>query len=718
MKRFLLSIFTLLSFTFIWAQSLNLVPKKVLDYQALHKNTMVYFSPFTVDNSAAKKINYEKSVKDVTVLKIDKAQLSKIVETQPKAMELAFPFEGKTIIVELIKNNLFTNDFKVSTNKGDINYKPGVYYQGMIKGDNSSVVAISFFNDDVVGVSSTLKIGNIVLGKAQDSEDFLSYNDSKLTGVNPFVCGVDELVENQKQKTSYNPVNNSDKLTANCVRVYYEVGYGPYTQNSSNVTTTSNWLTAMHNNISTLYANDGVNLALSEIFVWTTVDPYAGTPDGILDQFRLKRTSFNGDIAQLIRNPATTSIAYLNSLCTNYNYSYSGVNKTYSNIPTYSWNIDAMTHEMGHNLGSPHTHACAWNGNNSAIDGCGSAAGYDEGCDAELPTDGGTIMSYCHLVSSVGINFAKGFGPQPGSLIRNTIDASGCLGRDCIKSCTTTVTDVKFSNYTQNSVRATIVDNSSTNWKYKVSQLDGTLVTSGNSNSKVVDISGLSADQYYIINVGTDCSGPDAYQSSNLFLTDADWCVGTAFTDPGGTSKNYIDNQVLVKTFYPTAGKKLKLTFSEFGLEDGYDFMDVYDGVSISSPKFTNGNQLTGFKTPGPFEATNPEGAITVLFISDPAENGIGWNATFDCLTLATSDLSRNNSVSVTPNPTKGKVNVKSTNKITSVQIYDVSGKLITNEDKIMAESKVVNLSDLPAGNYLFKIKTEKETVVKKVLKN
>ena len=204
----------------------------------------------------------------------------------------------------------------------------------------------------------------------------------------------------------------------------------------------------MHNNISTLYANDGITVALSEVFVWTTTDPFSGSPSQILNQFRNYRTTFNGDVAQLLRNPATTSIAWVDALCSTYKYSYSGVNSFYNDVPTYSWNIEAMTHEIGHNLGSPHTHACAWNGNNTAIDGCGPAysSSTNEGCNAPLPTNGGTIMSYCHLVQSVGINFANGFGEQPGAIIRSRINASGCLGINCVTSCQSTITAISMSS--------------------------------------------------------------------------------------------------------------------------------------------------------------------------------------------------------------------------------------------------------------------------------
>jgi hypothetical protein len=243
-----------------------------------------------------------------------------------------------------VKNNFFTHDFKVNIDKGYTNYTPGVYYQGIVKSDNSSIVAISFFENDVLGVTFIENVGNIVIGKAKNSADFVSYNDHKLKGSNPFSCSADELVENQKMTAdSYDPKTMTAPMTENCVRIYYEADFGSYTQNGSNTTTTTKWATAMHNNISTFYTNDGITVSLSDVFVWTTTDPFSGTPSNILNQFRNSRPAFNGDVAQLLRNPATTSIAWVNALCSTNKYSYSGVNFAYSNVPTYSWNIEAMT---------------------------------------------------------------------------------------------------------------------------------------------------------------------------------------------------------------------------------------------------------------------------------------------------------------------------------------------------------------------------------------
>lgn len=701
----------------VFGQNLKPIAEKIQSYHTAAK-PIPKFDLFTPDNSSAKQAKYALAAEGISVMQLKKTEIKRIINEKPDILEISFPFEGNTVTVELVKNNLFAEGFKVNTDKGYVGYTPGVYYQGIVKGDPTSIAAFSFFDNDVVGITSVLNVGNIVVGKAINSEDFVTYNDVKLKQGNPFVCGVDDLPENQKQKISYSPKTNSNKMTTNCVRIYFEVGYGPYTQNGSNVTTTVNWTTAMFNNMKTLYNNDNIQVALSEVYVWTTTDPYSGQPGTILAQFRNTRTTFNGDEAQLLRNPATTSIAYLNSLCTTNKHSYCGVSQSYQNVPTYSWNIEAMTHEMGHSLGSPHTHACNWNGNDTAIDGCGPAAGYSEGCDAPLPTNQGTIMSYCHLVSGVGINFANGFGIQPGDLIRQTVESKGCLGTNCTTSCDITVNSVGLSNVTANSATVTINDNTSTSWKYKVAKLDGTTVTTGTTTNKIFNVTGLEQGTYYKVMVGTDCSGPDAFQKEGVILTDADWCSGIHFTDTGGATGNYEDSQIIIKTFYPSSPQeKLKMTFTQFEMEDGYDFMNIYDGVNIAAPRLAS--NLTGNTIPGPYQATNAAGAITVRFASDAGLTLAGWDATFECITLATEENSVRAGISVSPNPTKGMITISAGDQLVSYEIFDATGKLISKSAKdLNGKSTTVDLSKNTNGIYMVTVKTANETATKKVIKN
>lgn len=711
----------LLCFCLNFSQETKPIAKKIVELHSKVKQFDTY-DLFQVNNNSDKKLEYKRSATDISVLSLNSSELKKIIKNRPEYLELSFPFQGdKKITVELIKNNIFTNDFTVKTNKGTVeNYSPGVYYHGIVKGDTSSLVAFSFFEDDVVGVASTNELGNVILGKVKNSTDFVSYSEGTLTGLNPFICGIDELKENQTQKISHKPDTAQRLMTSNCVRVYYEICYAPFVNNGSNTTTTTNWITAIHNNIATLYTNDDIKTALSEIFIWQTQDPYNGTYSANLSSFRTNRPVFNGDLGHLVNSPSTTSVAYLNSLCTGNRYAYSGISQTYNNVPVYSWTIMAMTHEMGHGLGSPHTHACAWNGNGTAIDGCGPQSGNNEGCTGPIPstTQKGTIMSYCHLVSGVGINFNNGFGPQPAALIRNTVDGKACLGTNCVTTCATTITGLLVNNVTQNSASATLSDATSTSWKYRIATLDGASIVTGTTNTQAFNLSNLQPATYYRLSVGTDCSGPLAYQRSQVFLTDANWCSGALFTDSGSQTANYSNSETLTKTFYPTAGTNLTLTFTDFSLEEDYDFLYIYNGPSATTASLFPNGTLTGYAIPGSFTSTHPTGAITVRFVSDPGVVDRGWVANFSCNILGIEENStKDNTISVFPNPAKNNVTISSKESIKAYKIFDEAGRLVKSESSLNTDKKEINITSLLIGNYIISVETKTQTVSKKLIK-
>ena len=72
-----------------------------------------------------------------------------------------------------------------------------------------------------------------------------------------------------------------------------------------------------------------------------------------------------------------------------------GVVQINGNYPSNLWDLIASAHEMGHNFGSPHTHCFS-----PPIDTCYSG---ESGCYSGSVVNpgplGGTIMSYCHLLT-------------------------------------------------------------------------------------------------------------------------------------------------------------------------------------------------------------------------------------------------------------------------------------------------------------------------------
>jgi hypothetical protein len=277
---------------------------------------------------------------------------------------------------------------------------------------------------------------------------------------------------------------------------------------------------------------------------------------------------------------------------------------------------------------------------------------------------------------------------------------------------------MSVSNVTQNSANATITDATSTSWKYKLIKLDGTVVTTGNTSTQNLSFTNLLPATYYKVFVGSTCSGSNAYQRSQMFLTDADWCGDAQFADTGGAASNYGDNETIVKTFYPSSGSALTMTFTQFALEQDYDFMYIYNGPSTASPLFANANGLTGNTLPSSFTSTHPSGAITVRFVSDEAVNESGWKANFSCAILAVDDTNvKDNYINIYPNPAKNMIVISSKENLKSYKIYDEAGRLITSKSSLKGNKQEVNISSMQTGNYVVSVETDKQTVTKKLIK-
>lgn len=463
----------------------------IISTQISEGKTFQKYDIFETNNSIIPNAKITKIVDKYSILSLKNDGLQQLVKEKQNRIEFTVSdATGRSYNLLLYKVNLFTSDFKVSTSdlRSNMNYSTGIHYRGIIANNYNSIVAISFIENEVMGIINN-GATQLILGKLEgNTTNHILYFENDLKVSSNFSCGTVASVG-----TSYSledlTYSKTEKMEDNdCLSVYIEVDNDIFLDKG---TTTGFFITGLFNQSATIFANDGITLVLSEIFIWDTSHNYAGACSrAVLEGFQAFRTSFNGDIGHLVSydNLLGGIAAGFNAICNSdiaETMCFSGIHGMFETVPIYSWNVMVFTHEMGHLLGSRHTHACVWNGNNTAIDGCGSCQEEPNpppspggcalsGIDCNFcprppsPANGGTIMSYCHL-DPVGINFSLGFGPQPTAVMLNNIANASCTFScgSCPTDLTLTGTEtVSVTYFATNSITSSQTIESTANVQY------------------------------------------------------------------------------------------------------------------------------------------------------------------------------------------------------------------------------------------------------------
>lgn len=361
--------------------------------------------------------------------------LNFIQENDVDFIELNVPLsDTKTITLELAQVEIYqgnTHIYTLPENK-KVPINVGKHYRGIVKGEESSIVAFSFFDDEVAGLVSQDNLPLINIGKLENSTKHIAYRDELPFDAKQFECSMaDDGIVYSEDEIYYQRDAEAER-NVKCVQFYIEVDYSIFRKKGS-VDETSKYIIGAMNQVVAIYAQERIKTTVSPLKIWSSPSPYtSSSASSLLNQFASRTRSLDAEMGQLVTFTAGGGVAAgFSGLCTSRigsRLSVGGIRSNYEIFPTYSWTTVMIAHEFGHLLGSRHTHGCVWNGNGTAIDSC---AGFVEGgCRKPgYPDNGGTIMSYCDNVRSVGINLNKGFHPQPGNVVRARVDK--CVTRTC-----------------------------------------------------------------------------------------------------------------------------------------------------------------------------------------------------------------------------------------------------------------------------------------------
>ena len=224
-----------------------------------------------------------------------------------------------------------------------------------------------------------------------------------------------------------------------------------------NIDRVTTYLTTLFNNVQNVFERDAQNfgevfvLKLNDIVIYDTGNPFRIWDNGVYNTdavdesienfsnyFGSSQNKSTGNIASLIvgsnclgrpcwpvgNGYQVNGVAIglnLNNLCTkskNVNLFGTFPRNGIPNPGDFS-QLMLMAHEIGHTLGSPHTHACFWNNNRTALDSFFTLEG---NCTVDNRQDA-TIISY----GRDDISFKNGFSKQPADQIKKVVRNSTCL---------------------------------------------------------------------------------------------------------------------------------------------------------------------------------------------------------------------------------------------------------------------------------------------------
>lgn len=376
--------------------------------------------------------------KNVHFFELDKSLSRVLYQTAPANILFSIPIgQGNSLEIEMGRVELFSPNCKVlDANDNYIPLPSGKFYQSLSK---DTTILFGFFENEVVGHlyfgDTQAHLSKITASTLRSTAEYALHAENE-NRENGGVCGTkgpmlseDEI---RKIQTETNTNIELRSSTGPILNMYYEVDYETYSRalsvKPSDQTVTSfitNWLSGVFFIKKVLYSKrTGINMRINTFKIWNTQDPYTGANSGkLLESFSniLYQKNFPGDFAQLIHariySDNVAGKAWLpregGSLCKGnsrfsivYEGRYMGIppSKPYQ-FPDYDSPASTMAHELGHNLNADHSQSCSYTGrpldNCSAPEDCGAGV-----TGPNPPTKGGHFMSYCHLKSSIGIDFA------------------------------------------------------------------------------------------------------------------------------------------------------------------------------------------------------------------------------------------------------------------------------------------------------------------------
>ncbi len=385
-------------------------------------------APFEIKEAVAERNEVRLTVSQAAYAPVvDRAQYHRIALPVAADREMPLEFERLDIITP-------DAQFLIGGPGGDRDMAPSdvVMYHGTIEGEPHSLAYIAYSGSGLingfVSEASGRKYYFSTLRDDLDGERVLTVRESVPGEVfeRPF-CGVEfeedlrqtyEMVEVQSPTTNRGP--RLLRLAIDSDERFYQL--------FNDEIMARDYVVQLVGAISSIYIRDlNIRLGLAFTRIW----PSGGEPFNASDLSGFRSYWINNEspgaynIIHMFSGSRSTpygGVAYISDGCSDFTFGIDAVlNGSFAaplqDVDNGNWDVVVAAHEMGHNLGTRHTHD---NQYSPLIDNCGNG----------VPALG-TIMSYCHIHSGYLNNTDLRFHRRVQGTIVGTVEFADCSGFDC-----------------------------------------------------------------------------------------------------------------------------------------------------------------------------------------------------------------------------------------------------------------------------------------------
>lgn len=281
------------------------------------------------------------------IFEFDKSILSTLNQGN-QLYEMEIPLGDKeTAIIEIFKVNIFDKNYKVYDSENrELIVNKGTFFHGIVKGDNTSLVVLSVFENEIDILISDKDSDKIISKELKGNLYILE--DSKFIENNTYPCGT-------LSKPDID-INKSIQQAVGCKSILVSiVADNPFYINYGSEQAATNRIHTVFNQAAAKYINHEVSIVISEIRIFSVADPFDRTNNQtLLNSFtNWSGSNYYGHAISLFTTYNYGSIigtAQAYDICNkNLTHNWSKVNNSYGYL--------VFAHELGHNFGSGHTNS-------------------------------------------------------------------------------------------------------------------------------------------------------------------------------------------------------------------------------------------------------------------------------------------------------------------------------------------------------------------------